>query len=81
LEEKVADIDLNFIARQMERLITEVAAMRDDARVHGAILLRIDNTVARHQAMFGEILDELRAVHMQITRMNDRVRKLEDAAP
>lgn len=77
----MTDIDLNFIARQVERVLTEQAAMRDDMRVLTAIVLRVDNTVARHQAMFGEILDELRAMHVQITRMNDRIRKLEDANP
>ena len=72
----MADPDLNFIARQNERILTELGSLRDEVRVQGAILLRADGTLS-------SLLDEMRATHRQITRMNDRIRKLEDenAAP
>lgn len=65
-------VDLNFLARQNERLITEVSSLRDDMGVLTAIVMRLDSSQAA-------LLVELRATHGQIARMNDRVRKLEDS--
>jgi ubiquinone biosynthesis protein UbiJ len=70
----MTDPDLNFLARQVERLINDVGSLRDDMRVLTAMVLRQDHTLAR-------LVEEVRAVHEQISRMNDRIRKLEDAAP
>jgi hypothetical protein len=63
----MTDVDLNFLARQVERLIAADAGRRDDERVTAAILMRIDNTVARLETrvfdVLAEILTEVRAVH------------------
>jgi hypothetical protein len=67
-----AEPDLNFIARQLDRLIADVSSMRDELRVQGAMIMRLD-------ASQTPILEEMRAIHAQIARMNDRIRKLEDA--
>jgi hypothetical protein len=69
----MTDADLNFIARQNERLIAEVSSLRDDMSVMTAIVLRLDGSQSA-------LLAELRAIHSQIARMNDRIRKLEDSA-
>lgn len=66
----LADPDLNFLARQNERILTEIASVRDDITVLTAIVMRLDGS---HAAL----LQETRATHTQIARMNDRVRKLE----
>jgi hypothetical protein len=75
----MAEVDLTFLARQGERILSEIemlrrdnTSFRDDMRVLTAMVLRQDGTLAR-------LLDEVRAVHAQIDHMNDRVRKLEDA--
>jgi hypothetical protein len=47
-----------------------IASLRDDMRVMAAILHR-DN---RHS----NLLTEVRIVHSQISRMNDRLREVED---
>jgi hypothetical protein len=67
----MVEVDLNFIARQLERLISDIAMMRDELRVQGAIIMRLDSGQSA-------MLTELRATRDQISRMNDRVRKLED---
>jgi hypothetical protein len=67
---KLADPDLNFIARQNERMLAEIASLPDDMAVLTAMLMRLDGS---HAAL----LQETRATHAQITRMNDRIRKLE----
>ena len=48
--------------------------LRDDIGVLTAMGLRTDGLMAA-------LLQETRATHTQIARMNDRIRKLEDAAP
>jgi hypothetical protein len=68
----MTDADLTFITRQFDRLIADVASLRDDMSVMTAIVLRLDGSQSA-------LLTELRAVHTQIGRMNDRVRKLENS--
>lgn len=67
-------IDLAFLARQSERTMNELASLRDDMAVLTAIVMRLDGSMAA-------LLQEVRVVHQQIGRMNDRVRKLEGAEP
>jgi hypothetical protein len=70
LGDTLADPDLNFLARQNERILAEIASLRDDMAVLTAMVMRLDGS---HAAL----LQETRATHAQITRMNDRIRKLE----
>jgi hypothetical protein len=64
--------DLNFISHQVERLVTDVASMRDDVAVLSAMVLRLDGSMSA-------LLQETGATHTQIARMNDPIRRLEDA--
>ncbi len=63
--------DLSFVTRQIERLMTDVASVRDDMAVLTAIVLRLDGSMTA-------LLQETRATHTQIARMNGRIRRLED---
>ena len=47
------EVDLEFIARQLERLIGDNASMRDDMRVLTAIIMRLDNTRERLLTLYG----------------------------
>jgi hypothetical protein len=67
-------VDLNFVARQLQRITTDVASLRDDMQVLTSIVLRQDGT-------FAALLQETRATHTQIQRMNDRIRELEATTP
>jgi hypothetical protein len=49
-------MDLAYIGHAMDRLITEVATLRDDMTVLTAIVHRMENSQ-------GRILEELRAMH------------------
>jgi hypothetical protein len=64
-------IDLAYIGRALHRLTSEVASLRDDMQVLTAIVLRLDNSQ-------GRMLEELRAMHSQYSRLNSRVRQLEE---
>jgi hypothetical protein len=62
---------LEFIARQLDRLIADQAEMRDDIRVLTAIVLRHENTLK-------DILTQVTAMVSQQARFNDRLRRLEE---
>jgi hypothetical protein len=64
-------IDLGYIGQALQRLTSEVASLRDDMHVLTAIVQRLDNSQ-------GRMLEELRAMHRQHSRLNERVRQLED---
>jgi hypothetical protein len=49
---KLADPDLNFIARQNERVPAEIASLRDDMAVLTAMLMRLDGS---HTALLQEV--------------------------
>ena len=68
----MTEVDLAFLARQMERMISEVGRLRDEMTVHTATIVRLDGTVSG-------LVQEVQAIHTWLVRMNDRVRKLEDA--
>ena len=57
-------VNLNFLARQSQRLTSDVASIRDDLQVLTSIVLRLDGTLTA-------LLQETRATHTQIARMND----------
>jgi hypothetical protein len=40
------DVDLNFIAAQIERVITEQASQRDDMAVLTAMVLRLEGSMS-----------------------------------
>jgi len=65
-------IDLAYVGRALQRLTDEVASLRDDMQVVTAIVQRLDNSHTR-------LLTEIRATHSQVTRLGDRVRRLEAA--
>jgi hypothetical protein len=63
-------IDLGYIGQVLQRLTSEVASLRDDMHVLTAIVQRLDNSQ-------GRMLEELRAMHRQHSRTNERLRQLE----
>jgi hypothetical protein len=69
-DDQLVDPDLNCLVRQNERILTDIASLRDDMAVLTAMVMRLDGS---HAAL----LQETRATHAQIARMNGRIRKLE----
>jgi hypothetical protein len=66
----VAEPDLNFISRQLDRVLTEIASMRDDMQVMMSIQLRTSQ---------GQInlTQELHNLEAKVSRIDTRLRKLE----
>lgn len=67
------DVTLEFLARQQEKILTEMAIAREDALVSTSILMRMDGTLSG-------LVNEIRATHAQISRLNNRIKVLEDHA-
>jgi uncharacterized protein (DUF3084 family) len=65
-------IDLAYVGRALQRLTDELASLREDMQVSTAIVQRLDNSHTR-------LLTEIRATHSQVSRLGDRVRRLETA--
>jgi ubiquinone biosynthesis protein UbiJ len=63
-------IDLEYIGQALRRLTAEVASLRDDMHVLTSFVQRLDNS-------HGRMLEEIRAMHRQHTRLTDRVHRLE----
>jgi hypothetical protein len=66
----MAEPDLTFLTRRLERLQTDVAAMRDEMHVSGAMQRRTDGLVV-------SLIEEIRAVHDVLGRVLDRLGKIE----
>lgn len=71
------EIDLNFIAKQLERVLAEQAGMRDEMLVTNARIGYVESSLSRLEAGLLTLTLEMRALRNQIARMNDRVEKLE----
>ena len=62
--------DLTLLTQLVRQVIAEQAVAGDEMRVLTAIALRQDNTLAA-------LLTEIRAMHAQHSRMDNRLRALE----
>ena len=71
-------VNLEFIAGQLQRVLSELRILRDDIDVLAAIARRLDNSYDRLVGEMREIRDELRATHAQQQRTVSRVRALEE---
>ena len=69
----MAKVDLEFLARQIERVINDVAGLKDDVTVVLARLDRIDATTH-------SLVTEVRAMHSRHDRVARRVDRLEEAS-
>ena len=77
----VESVDLNFLGRQIERLVTDVASMRDDMSVMMEILRRVDHRVAALETVTQSIGTQLTEMHAYNRRVEQRVHRLEETQP
>lgn len=78
-------VDLAYIGRALQRLTTDVAALRDEMRVQTAMIQRQDAAIVRlaasiagQDATLEAMLEQLRAMVAQHQRTADRVPQLEE---
>jgi len=73
-------VTLEFLGAQMERLLADHAAMRDDIQFLTAIALRHENTLKHMAEQMQDMLSQMRAMVSQHSRFNNRLRRLEEPA-
>jgi hypothetical protein len=64
-------VTLEFLARQLERVLSEQASIREDLQVLTSIVLR-------HDASLSAIIEQLRGMTAQFNRFDMRLRRLEE---
>jgi hypothetical protein len=69
-DERSEPVDLADTGQPLQRLIAEVASLRDDMHVMAAIIKHLENSHSR-------LLEEARAIHRQQSRFGERLRQLE----
>lgn len=71
-------VTLEFISRQQERLLAEVAALRDEVRVQSAVTNRLDTMMGQMLTIQTGMLEQIRAMVAQHQRFADRLNRLEE---
>jgi hypothetical protein len=71
-------ITLEFVAKQLERVLAEQAATRDDLRVLTSIVLRHETMIDRLDDTMRATLQQMRAMVAQHQRFDARLRRLEE---
>jgi hypothetical protein len=74
-------VTLEFVAWQLERVLAEQAATRDDLRVLTSIVLRHETMITRLEDTMRATLEQIQAMVAQHQRFDVRLRRLEEAAP
>jgi hypothetical protein len=75
----MTEITLEFISRQLDRVLTEQAGIRDELLVTGARAGFIEASLERLEASIALLTLEVRAARNQAARADERTKKLEDA--
>ena len=73
-------IDLTFLAKQNERVISEIASMRDDMTVMMEILRRLEKRVETVEFNLHSMSSQLTDMHAFNRRTEARVAKIEEKA-
>jgi hypothetical protein len=66
--------DIRLLGRQVQHVLQDVAAIKDEMLVHTAMLRKFDGAQSVPIA-------EVQRVYQHVARLDDRVRTLEDAQP
>jgi hypothetical protein len=71
-------VTLEFVARQLERVLVEQAATRDDLRVLTSLVLRRETMISHLEDTTRGTLEQVRAMVAQHQRFDARLRRLEE---
>ena len=73
------EVTLDLIFEHLKRVLAEQTSLRDDMRVLTAMILCVDHGQSRMSEDIRLLTDEVRAMHQQHTRFDDRLRAVEEA--
>jgi predicted nuclease with TOPRIM domain len=75
----MTEITLEFIAKQLERVISEQGALRDEMLVLGARMTKVEAGVAVIAAEVHALANQLARIGLRVEMLEDRMDKLEEA--
>ena len=68
------DVTLDFVTRQLDRVLDRIGAVEDQITVLTGIAIRLDGAVQG-------LAVEMRGLAQSVSRIEHRLRKVEEAAP
>jgi hypothetical protein len=68
------DVSLDFVTRQLERVLDRIGAVEDQITILTGIAIRLDGAVQG-------LAIEMRGLAQSVSRIEHRLRKVEEAAP
>jgi septal ring factor EnvC (AmiA/AmiB activator) len=71
-------VTLDFLARQLRRVIDDIGAVKDEMRVQTGIILRLERDAAHRDERDAAMLNQLRAMVSQHQRFSDRLAGLDE---
>jgi hypothetical protein len=71
-------VTLEFLARQLRRVIDDIASLKDDMGVLTAMVVRHDQEFGRLSAKLDDMFNQMRAMVRQHQRFSERLRALEE---
>jgi hypothetical protein len=71
-------VTLEFLARQLRRVIDDIGALKDEMSVQTAIILRLERDAAHRDERDTAMLDQMRAMVTQHQRFTDRLAGLDE---
>jgi hypothetical protein len=72
------NVSLEFLGAQMERMLADQAAVREDIRGLREDMRVLTAIVLRHENTLIDMLQQIRTMVAQHQRFNDRLRRLEE---
>jgi methyl-accepting chemotaxis protein len=71
-------VTLEFLSRQLRRVIDDIASLKDDMGVLTAMVVRHDQEFGRLNAKLDDMFNQMRAMVRQPQRFSERLRALEE---
>jgi len=71
-------VTLEFLARQLRRVIDDIGALKDGMRVQTAVILRLEHDATHRDERDAAMLNQMRAKVSQRQRFTDRLAGLDD---
>jgi septation ring formation regulator EzrA len=73
-----AAVTLEFLSRQLRRVIDDIASLKDDMGVLTAMVVRHDQEFSRLNAKLDDMFNQMRAMVRQHQRFSERLRVVEE---
>jgi hypothetical protein len=71
-------VTLEFVARQLRRVIDDIGALKDEMRIQTAVILRLEHDATHRDERVAAMLNQMPVMVSQHLRFTDRLAGLDD---